>query len=131
MKAGLSIEMTDLKDYDKPNLHINQKLIRKLIYLLWGTRPDIAFVVGQLSRHNINLRKRHFRVAKQVVRYLKQTAKRGLIFGQKSAKRLPRDPPSYGQVDYVNSNFAKDLRDRKLVMGYQILCKRSCGILEQ
>lgn len=123
--------MIDQEDYDEPNLHINQKLIEKLIHLLCSIRPDIVFVVGQLSRHNADPRKRHFRVAKQVVRYLKQTAKRRLIFGQESTKRLLKDPPSYRLVDYIDRNFAKDPKDQKSVMGYQILCKRSCGILEQ
>ena len=80
--------------------------------------PDIAFVVGELSRHNANPRKGHFRAAKRVVRYLKGTIEMGLIFGRESAERSPRDPSPYGLVGYADSNFAGDPEDRKSVMGY-------------
>lgn len=57
MKARSSIEMLKLDDYNKTNLNTYQQLIRKLIYLAYGTRSDIAFVLGQLNRHNANPRK--------------------------------------------------------------------------
>ena len=69
MKVGLSIEMTDLEDYEETDLCTYQRLVGKLMYLSCGTRPDIVFVVGQLSRHNTNPKKGHFRAAKKVVRY--------------------------------------------------------------
>lgn len=81
MKVGSSIKMTDPEDYDKTNHHTYQKFVGKLMYLLCGTIPDIAFVVGQLSRHNTDLRKRYLQAIKRVVRYLKGTTERGLIFG--------------------------------------------------
>lgn len=59
MKAGSSIEMTDPEDYEKINLYTYQKLIGKLMYLFYGTKPDIAFAVGQFSRHNTDPRKKH------------------------------------------------------------------------
>lgn len=52
MKAGSSIEMGEHDDYEKAELRPYQHLIGKLMYLSCGTRPDIAFVLGQLSRHN-------------------------------------------------------------------------------
>ena len=118
MKAGSSIEMSDPEDYEEADLHTYQRLVEKLMYLSCGTRPDISFVIGQLSRHNANPRKRHLQAAKRVVRYLKETIEMGLIFGQESAERLPRDPSPYGLVGYVESNFAGCPEDRKSVMGY-------------
>ena len=118
MKASSSIEMSDPEDYEKADLHTYQRLVGKLIYLSYGTRPDILFIVGQLSRHNADSKKRHLRAAKRVVRYLKGTIKMGLIFGRESAERLPRDPLPYGLVGYADSNFAGDPEDRKSVMGY-------------
>ena len=60
MKADLSIEMTDLEDYEETDLRMYQRLVGKLMYLSCGTRLDIAFVVGQLSRHNADPKKGHF-----------------------------------------------------------------------
>ncbi len=119
MKAGSAIEMTDPEDYEETELQEYQRLIGKLMYLACGIRPDIAFAVGQLSKHNADPRKGHLRAAKRVVRYLKGTMQMGLIFGRASANgQLPQDPPPYVLVGYADSNFAGDPEDRKSVMGY-------------
>lgn len=46
IKASSSIEMTDLKNYKKVNLHTYQQLIGKLIYFTNKTKPNIAFTIG-------------------------------------------------------------------------------------
>lgn len=71
MITGLSIEMLEPNNYKKTNLNIYQQLIGKLIYLAYGTRLDIAFIVGQFNKHNIDFKKKHLRAAKRVVKYLK------------------------------------------------------------
>lgn len=60
MKAGSSIEMIDLGDYQETNFHTYQRLVEKLIHLSCGTRSDIVFVVEQLSRHEADPRKNYF-----------------------------------------------------------------------
>lgn len=67
MKAGSSIEMSDPEDYEEANLCTYQRLIKKLMYFIYGTKLDTAFGVGQLSKHNADPRKGHFRAAKRVV----------------------------------------------------------------
>lgn len=57
MKAGSSIK--NLKDYKEANFYIYQRLIEKLMYLIYGTRPDIAFAIGQFSKYNPDPRKKH------------------------------------------------------------------------
>lgn len=118
MKAGSAIEMTEPEDYEEADLRTYQRLIGKLMYLACGTRPDIAFVTGQLSRHNADPRKGHLRAAKRVVRYLRGTMEMGLVFGRKLGNRLSRDPSPYGLIGFADSNFAGDPGDRKSVMGY-------------
>ena len=75
--------MADLENQNKINLHIYQKLIGKLIYFLYSTTPDIRFVIKQLGKQNINLRKTHLQVVKQVIKYQKKTIKIKFIFGKK------------------------------------------------
>lgn len=71
MKAGSFIEMDESDDYEQVDLGVYQRLIGKLMYLTCGTRPDIAFAVGTLSKHNADPRKDHLRAAKRVVCYFK------------------------------------------------------------
>lgn len=59
MKAGSSIKMTDLENYNETDLHMYQKLVRKLMYLWYGIKPDIAFAIEQYSKYNTNPRKGH------------------------------------------------------------------------
>ena len=86
------------------------------MYLACGTWPDIAFIVGLLSRHNADPRKSHLWVAERVVRYLK-AMQLGLVYGRKSEERSPKSPPPSGSIGYANSNFAGHPKDRKSVMG--------------
>lgn len=86
MKAGSSIQMSDLKVYKETNLHMYQSLIEKLIYFLCNTRPDILFVIRQLNKHNANPKKGHLLATKGVIRYLKENIKMRLIFGRESAE---------------------------------------------
>ncbi len=125
MKAGSSIEMTEPEDYKETDLRIYQQLVGKLMYLAFGTRPDITFVVGQLSKHNVDPGKGHLRAAKRVVWYLHGTMEMGLIFGRESNNRLPRDPPPYDLIGFANSNFAGDSEDQKSVMGYCFFLNRA------
>ena len=81
MKAGSFIEMNEPDDYDEANLGDYQRLIGKLMYLACRTRPDIAFVVGRLSKHNADPWKGHLRAAKRIVRYFKGTIHLELVYG--------------------------------------------------
>ncbi|GFW29485.1 retrovirus-related Pol polyprotein from transposon RE2 [Trichonephila clavipes] len=47
-----------------------QELIGELLYLANRTRPDISFVMSYLSQFNHNPEKRHYNLAKRVLRYL-------------------------------------------------------------
>ena len=118
MKAGSAIEMNEPDDYDEADLTTYQRLIGKLIYLACGTRPDIAFAIGRLGKHNTDPRKGHLRAAKRIVRYLKGTMYLELVYGQRPDGSSPTSPAPYGLVGYGDSNFAGDQEDRKSVMGY-------------
>lgn len=78
VKTGSTLFLDQVGDHQQTNLTVYQRLISKLIYLSCGTRSDIAFLVGQLSRHNSDPCVGHLHVAKLVFRYLKGTITLGI-----------------------------------------------------
>lgn len=116
IKAGLAIEMFNPNNYNKTDLFKDQCLIGKLIYLVCKTRPNIAFAIGWLNKHNTNPKKSHLQVAKSVVRYLKRIMQMELIYKQVSSSL--KDSPPFDLKSCVDSNFAGDLENCKLVMSY-------------
>ena len=73
MKSGLAIKIFKSKNYDKTDFNKYQYLIGKLIYLAYETRLDIVFIQTQLNKHNADPIKDYLRVARRIVRYLKET----------------------------------------------------------
>ncbi|GFT35782.1 retrovirus-related Pol polyprotein from transposon TNT 1-94 [Trichonephila clavipes] len=57
-----------------------QELIGELLYLANRTRPDISFVMSYLSQFNHNLEKRHYNLAKRVLRYLMGSKDKKLFY---------------------------------------------------
>ena len=119
VKAGSTLLLDQAGDYQQANLNAYQRLIGKLMYLSCGTRPDIAFVVGQLSCYNSDRQIGHLRIAKQVLRYLKGTITLGIEWGNNPAGY--RSGGKYGElgvVGYADSSYAGDLEDRKSITEY-------------
>lgn len=102
MKAGSDIAEPD--DYEEADLKSYQRLIGKLMYLSCATRPDIAFVVSQLSTHNADPRAGYMRAAKSVVWYLKGSIHIGLVYDQKTINDLSKEelnsPPPFVLIAY-------------------------------
>lgn len=59
MKAGSVIKIIKLDNYEETELREYERLIGKLMYLACDIRLNIAFVLGQLSGHNTDLKKGH------------------------------------------------------------------------
>ena len=51
------------------------------MYAMVCTRPDIAHVVGVVSRYMNNLGKEHWMAMKWILRYLRGTTNQALFFG--------------------------------------------------
>ncbi|KAJ9546310.1 hypothetical protein OSB04_018853 [Centaurea solstitialis] len=85
-----------------------QKLIGRLIYLL-ATRPDISFAVHCLSQFMHSPRKSHLNLALRVLRYLKKSPGKGILFTPSSDFKL---------VGFVDADWGKCLSSRRSVTGY-------------
>lgn len=89
------------------------------MYISCGTCPNITFVKEQLNYHNSDLQAGHFRIIKQVLRYLKGIITLGIEQERHSASQQVRG--KYGDLEvvgYIDSSYAGDLKDRKSVTRY-------------
>ena len=86
-----------------------RELVGSLIYLMTGTRPDIAFVVSLLSRFMHKPTNMHMKIATGVLRYLKHTAHYDL--------KYVRSEEPLKIIGYSDSDFASD-NDRRSFSGY-------------
>ena len=85
-----------------------REAIGSLMYLMIGSRPDIAFAVGKLSRFCESPKWKHWLAVKRVLRYVNGTLKLGLCYdGSKSEV-----------VGYSDSDWAGDVSDRKSTSAY-------------
>nr|GEV79720.1 zinc finger, CCHC-type [Tanacetum cinerariifolium] len=70
----------------KPNTgkHVDQleysRAIGNLMYVMTSTRPDIAYVVGRLSRFTSNPSRQHWKAITRVFKYLRGTMNYGLSY---------------------------------------------------
>ena len=94
---------------------VYQSAVGSLLYLSTGTRPDIAFAVGNVARFSANSTKRHWTGVKRILRYLKGTSDLGLHYSSSVDEDL---------VGYSDSDWAGDLDDRRSVSGYMF---KLCG----
>lgn len=85
-----------------------REAIGSLLFAAQVTRPDINFSVILLSRYCEKPKQAHWLAAKRIMRYLKGTIDRKLIFGITRSEI----------IGYCDSDFAADIDDRKSTSGY-------------
>ncbi|XP_073116195.1 secreted RxLR effector protein 161-like [Elaeis guineensis] len=95
--------------------------IESVMYAMICCRPDIAYVVSQVSRYMANLGKEHWKALKWVLRYLQGTRSLGLIFGYQGG--LGRTSDDSGNVSgplegFVDADYAGDWDTRRSTIGY-------------
>lgn len=79
IKAIPTFSLDQVGDHFKVDLTIYYQLIGKLINLACGIWPDIFFILGQFSCHNLDPWVSHLYVRKQVLKYLKNTINTSIV----------------------------------------------------
>ena len=98
----------------KPENNNYASLVGSLLYLANCTRPDISFAVGALSRHLNSPQASHMGKAKQLLRYVMNTADYGLTFGPStSMSGNSVELVGYSDSDY-GSNFLPLVPDQSI-----------------
>ncbi|MCO5567543.1 hypothetical protein L7F22_021237 [Adiantum nelumboides] len=85
--------------------------VGSLMYAMVTTRPDIAIVVGVVSRYMANPGKNHWNAVKRLLRYLKGTASKCLRFENSEASI----------VGYTDADYAGCSDTRKSTFSYVFL----------
>jgi len=88
-----------------------QQVIGSLLYIMIGTRPDIAYAVTKLSQFAANPTQDHLNRALYICRYLLGTSDYALVFNGKS---------NGGLIAYADSDWASDPITRKSTTGYLV-----------
>ncbi len=101
-----SLEMAPEGHVASPELRVKyQFAVGSLMYLMLGTRPDLAFAVSQVSRYSANPTDAHWTAVQKIFRYIKHTKDLRLAF--KGGDLL----------GYTDASYAQDA-DRRSVGGY-------------
>ena len=86
-----------------------QSIIGLPLYLMIGTRPDIAYAVTKLAQFAANPSQEHLTSAKYICHYLAGTKDYSIVYDGKTAK---------GIAAYTDSDWASDPITRQSVTGY-------------
>jgi len=89
--AGTVLKSDSENPVTGDDLTVYQQVVGSLIYLANCTRPDISYAVGQLARFMAAPGLEHYKMAKQLIRYLKGTRTMGITY----SNRLNRGPCVY------------------------------------
>jgi hypothetical protein len=88
-----------------------QQVIGLLLYLMLGTRPDIAFAVTKMAQFAANPSEEHLTKALYICKYLAGMTDYSLQYGLKQE----------GLYAYADADWASDLESQRSTMGYLVL----------
>lgn len=83
--------------------------IGSIMYSMIGSRPDLAYPVGMVSRFMSNPSKEHWKAVKWVMRYMKGTQDMCLKFEKQDKFEIR---------GYCDSDYATDLDKRRSIIGF-------------
>lgn len=89
-----------------------REAVGSLMYLAIGTRPDISFAVGNVSRYMEKPNNAHVEAVKRVLKYIKRTMNTDILY----KKDVNLEFSAYSDADY-----AGDVLTRKSTSGYAFM----------
>ena len=90
------------------------------MYSILGSRPDLAFVVGQLSRHLHACTSSLIQAAEQAFRYIRYTINDGLSYSYNGPDDSTPRRKAVIATGYSDADWAGDVQDSKSTSGYII-----------
>ena len=108
VKLSKSMCATTKKDRDDMADVPYRSAVGSLIYLVTGSRPDIAVAVSEVSKYLENPGRLHWAAVKRIIRYLKGTIEMTILL----------KPKSTDVVGYCDADWAGDVDTRRSTTGY-------------
>jgi len=105
--------VTTKTDPKNPKLNSDipyRSIVVSLMYLANGTHPDLTFAVNYLSHFQRKPTEEHYRMLKQILRYLNGTVNKGLVYHGKTNV----------MIVHTDADFASDVTDCKSTSGIVI-----------
>ena len=106
LDPSVQLKAANDDNYADPTLF--RQIIGSLMYLMIGTRPDLAAAVSIVSQFASNPTQQHLQAAKRIIRYLKKSAEQKLHLGS-TKLRL---------IGYSDANWGNDQNSRRSTSGY-------------
>jgi hypothetical protein len=114
-----------LKEASEPSGIVNQKgythFNGRLLHLAINTRPNIAFAVARLTQYIIKLNSQCWAALKRLIRYLKGTCTKGIIYGAQLNPAITDNDAGCHIKGYTDSDWAGDISTCKSTSGYLFL----------
>jgi len=108
LEVGLQLVKADESDDALPY----REAVGSLMYLMVGTRLDVAFSIGKLSRSLSCYGKENWAAIKRVLRYVKSSMEKGLVFDKNSSCVLQ---------GFCDADWAGDHETRRSTTGFTFI----------
>jgi len=96
-------------DDERTDATAYQQIIGSLMYLVTGTRPDLAYTITHLSQFNSSPSAKHLVAAKRVLRYLQGTKDKHLFYPLNNQLKM---------TAYTDASYGNCLDTRRSFSGY-------------
>ncbi len=98
-----------------------RKAIGSLIYAMTSMRPDISWITSKLAQYSQSPTEDHWTAVKHVLRYLKGTLDKSLIFTKSDV--------DLNLIGFSDADWAGSIEDRKRTPGYCFFLNRNRGAI--
>ena len=99
---------TTLEERESMSKILYTSVVGSIIYVMIYTRSDVAYSLGVVSRYQSDPGKKHWKIAKAILKYLRNTKDQWLIYRDSNLKLMR----------YTDFSFQSDCDDSRSMSGY-------------
>lgn len=107
--ADCGQNLGDFVNHTEVPVFAYREAVGSLMYLSVGTRPDISYAVGVVSRYLDHPSSAHVNAVKRIFKYIKGTTEMGILY---------KNEDNFNFVGYSDADYAGDSESRRSTSGY-------------